>query len=242
MPGKSRPDGTILPVRVGGFLATHWKRWQTIGAESWVVTVLRDGYRVPFKDSPPPLSRTPVSFLMYWSGSPRAQTLWQEIEVMLAKGALNRPRSGSLLLQSPLPGGESVWRLETRDRFLTPERLRPADVVQDGNSRFCTVICQRGGFSSFLGSERLVLSDLDPSIFEEAIEVHVGGGGLPVPSPVLRTVDHSPGLCQDLRGHTRTGSDFSAIWMTGWLSPLRSGKLNRPFSRCSRFVAPSGLR
>ena len=106
----------------------------------------------------------------------------------------NRPRSGSLLLQSPLPCGESVWRLETRDRSLTPERLRPADIVQDGNSRFCTATCQRGGFSSFPGSEGCVVSDPDPSIFEEAIEVHVGGDGLSVPSLVLRTVDCSPGL------------------------------------------------
>ena len=75
----------------------------------------------------------------------------------------NHPRSGSRLLQSPLPGGEGVWRLETRDRSLAPERVRPADSVQDGNSRFCTVICQRGGFSSFPGSEGCVLSDPDPS-------------------------------------------------------------------------------
>ena len=118
----------------------------------------------------------------------------------------NRPRSGSRLLQSPLPCGESFWLLETRDRSLTPERLRPADVVQDGNSRFCTVICQRGGFSSFPGSERRVLSDRDPSIFEEAIEVHVGGDGLPVPSSVLRTVDRSPGLHQSLRCRVRVGT------------------------------------
>ena len=92
----------------------------------------------------------------------------------------NRPRSGSWLLQSSPPGGEGVWRLVSRDRSLSPERVRPAYSLQDGNSRFCTVICQRGGFSSFPGSERLVLSDPNPSIFEEAIEVHVGGDGLPV--------------------------------------------------------------
>ena len=74
----------------------------------------------------------------------------------------NRPRSGSWLLQSPLPGGEGDWRLATRDRSLTFERLHPADAVQDGNSRFGAVICQRGGFSSFLGSEGCVLSDPDP--------------------------------------------------------------------------------
>ena len=62
-----------------------------------MVTVLRDGYRVPFRDSPPPLSRTPVSFPTYWTGSPRAQALWQEIDGMLAKGA-------SEIARDPGPG------------------------------------------------------------------------------------------------------------------------------------------
>ena len=91
-PGKSRPDGTTLPLRVGGCLAPHWRRWQAIGVETWVVTVLRDGYCVPFLDLPPPLSRTPVSFPTYWAGSPRAQALRQEIEGMLAEGALEIAR------------------------------------------------------------------------------------------------------------------------------------------------------
>ena len=116
----------------------------------------------------------------------------------------NRPRSGSRLLQSSLPGGEGDWRLEACDR--TFERLRPADVVQDGNSRFGAVFCQRGGFSSFLGSEGCVLSDPDPRIIEEAVEVHVGGDSLPVQGPVLRTVDCSPGLYQGLRGSVSLGT------------------------------------
>ena len=91
-PGRSRHEGVPLPVRVGGCLAQHWRQWQAIGAETWVVTVLRDGYRVPFKDSPPPLSRTPVSFPTYRAGSPRAQALRQEVEAMLAKGALEIAR------------------------------------------------------------------------------------------------------------------------------------------------------
>ena len=118
----------------------------------------------------------------------------------------NRPRSGSRLLQSPLPGGEGDWRLEACDRSLTFERLRPADVVQDGNSRFGAVVCQRGGFSSFLGSEGCILSDPDPQIIEEAVEVHVGGDSLPVQSPVLRSVDCSPGLYQGLRGGVSLGT------------------------------------
>ena len=91
-PGRSQPDGVTLPMRVGGCLSSHWRRWQEIGAETWVVTVLRDCYRVPFKDSPPPLACTPVSFPTYRAGSPRAQALRQEVEAMLAKGALEIAR------------------------------------------------------------------------------------------------------------------------------------------------------
>ena len=91
-PGRSQRDGVLLPMRVGGCLSPHWRQWQAIGAETWVVTVLRDGYRIPFTNSPPPLARTPVSFPTYWAGSPRAQALRQEVEAMLAKGALEIAR------------------------------------------------------------------------------------------------------------------------------------------------------
>ena len=78
------------------------------------MTVLRDGYRVPFLDSPPPLSRTPVSFPTCRAGSPRAQALRQEIKGMLAKGALEIARDpgpgfySRLFLMEKASGG---WRL-----------------------------------------------------------------------------------------------------------------------------------
>ena len=143
-PERSQPDGTSLPLRVGSCLAPHWRRWQAIGVESWVVTVLWDGYPVPFKDSPPPLSRTQVLFPTYRAGSPRDQALRQEVKAMLAKGALE------IALDPSLPGGEGVWRLASCDRPLSPEQVRPAYSVEDGNSRFCTVICQRGVFLASL--------------------------------------------------------------------------------------------
>ena len=78
------------------------------------MTVLRVGYRVPFLDSHPPLSCTPVSFPTYRAGFPRAQALRQEIEGMLAKGALEIARDpgpgfySRLFLVEKASGG---WRL-----------------------------------------------------------------------------------------------------------------------------------
>ena len=170
------------------------------------MTVLRDGYRVPFLDSPPPLSHPGIVSNVPGRLSSGSSHTARDLGDACQRSPRNRPRSGSWLLQSPFPGGEGVWRLETHDRSLSPERVRPADSVQDGNSRFRAVICQRGGFSSFPGSEGCILSDLDPSIFMEAIEVHVGGDGLPVPSPVVWTVDHSPGLHQGFRSGVSVGT------------------------------------
>ena len=135
-PGKSRPDGTTLPVRVGGCLAPHWRRWQAIGAESWVVTVLRDGYRVPFLDSPPPLSRTPVSFPTYRAGSPRAQALRQEVEAMLAKGALEIARdpgsgfySRLFLVENASGGWRPVIDLSHLNEFVQLTRFKMETVA-----------------------------------------------------------------------------------------------------------------
>ena len=115
---------------------------------------------------------------------------------------------------------DGIWRLASCDRLVSPERVRPPDSVQDGNSHFCTVICQRGGFSSFPGSEGLLLSDPNPSILTEAIEVSRRRGQFTSSEPRVsdcrplpRSSPGSSQLCQ--RGHTLTGSDFYGIWATG---------------------------
>ena len=53
-----RTDQVPTPIRVGGCLSLHWRQWQAIGANQWVVSVLRDGYRIPFRHQPPPPPHT----------------------------------------------------------------------------------------------------------------------------------------------------------------------------------------
>ena len=102
------------------------------------MTVLRDGYRVPFKDSPPPLSRTPVSFPTYRAGSPRAQALRQEVEAMLAKGALEIARdpgpgfySHFFLVEKATGGWRPVIDLSHLNDFvqLTPFKMETVTSV-----------------------------------------------------------------------------------------------------------------
>ena len=93
------------------------------------MTVLRDGYRVPFMDSSSPSSHTGIVSDVPGRLSSGSSLAARGRGDACQRNLRNRPRSGSWLLQSPLPGGEGDWRLEACDRSLTFERLRPADVA-----------------------------------------------------------------------------------------------------------------
>ena len=118
-------------VKVGGCLSVHWRRWQAVGADSWTVSVLRDGYRLPF-ESPPPLTRTPILFPAYRPGSPQSLALRQEIEKRLAKGALEivpDPGPGFysrlFLVEKATGGWRPVIDLSTLNTFIrqTPFKM-----------------------------------------------------------------------------------------------------------------------
>ena len=109
----------------------HWRCWQAVGADSWTVSVLRDGYRLPF-ESPPPLTRTPILFPAYRPGSPQSLALHQEIEKMLAKGALEivpDPGPGFysrlFLVEKATGGWRPVIDLSTLNTFIrqTPFKM-----------------------------------------------------------------------------------------------------------------------
>ena len=117
-PGKSPPDGVSPLLRVRGCLSAHWRHWQMIGADSWVLSVLRDGYHIPSLDSPPLLSRTPISFLMYRQGLldrwPCARRSRCCPRMPMKSSSIQVPASSSF------SGGKGDQGLASRDRPLSP--------------------------------------------------------------------------------------------------------------------------
>ena len=77
----------------------------------------RDGYQIPWIDSPPTLSANPLPFPSYPPGSPKALALAQEIRSMLEKDALEVVEDG---LQASTVAS-SLWRrpLAVGDRSST---------------------------------------------------------------------------------------------------------------------------
>ena len=96
-----------LPCVSGGVCQTCWANWRDRGADPWVISVVRKGYREPFKD-PPPLSQHPIPFSSHQPGSQKACTLQDEIPKMLEKGALEEipdPGPGIFLPSFPCHQG-----------------------------------------------------------------------------------------------------------------------------------------
>ena len=105
-PNPLAPDGPV-----GGILQNYWHVWEELGAHEWVVGILREGYRVKFKNIPV-LSTEPTNPSGYVDQT-RNELIALEIQNLLEKGAIERvqnPGSGHysrLFLRPKASGG---WR------------------------------------------------------------------------------------------------------------------------------------
>ena len=102
-----------LPVGLFLFQLVGLPCLRTGGSGQWMqslagMSVLRDGYLVPFRDSSLPLLRSPVLFMMFRVCLPQAPALRQVLEAVLAEGTLELPSVLVLAFQSSLPSGEVV--------------------------------------------------------------------------------------------------------------------------------------
>ena len=210
------------------------------------MSVLRDGYQVPFKDSPPPLSSTPVLYPTYRAGSPRAQTLRQEVEAMLAKGALEialDPGPGFyshlFLVEKASGGWRPVISLSHLNEFvqLTPFKMETvASVllsVREGD--FLASLDLKDAYFQIPihpSSRKLLRFTSEGTVYQfHALCFRL--------STAPRSLPGSSQPCQ--RGLTCMGSDFFGTWTTSWFLPPRNMKPGRRSSPCSRFVTPSRL-
>ncbi len=81
----------LLPP-VGGRLSIFWEQWEAIGADSWVLKTVKEGYQVPLI-AQPPLAGKPIHFPAYHIGSERHNALLQAVEDMVAKRAIEPAQS-----------------------------------------------------------------------------------------------------------------------------------------------------
>ena len=80
-------EEVCLQGPVGARLKSFWRVWSGLGAEPWVVEVLREGFRIPFT-SAPPLSDVPIQLGTYRPGSEKFQVLQKEVQAIVENEAV----------------------------------------------------------------------------------------------------------------------------------------------------------
>jgi hypothetical protein len=115
---------------VGGRLSLFWTNWQLIGAEQWVLKVLREGYRLQFRTHPS-LSESPIAFSENLNPLVR-EAKDRAIEEFLLKGAiepvLDPSTPGFYSSVFLVPKGPDKWRfiinLRPLNQFLVRYKFR----------------------------------------------------------------------------------------------------------------------
>ena len=226
-----RTDQVAVPTQVGGCLSLHWRQWQAIGAEQWVVSVLREGYRILFQHRltpPPPPSQFPgiVSNIpLRLSKSSRPASRGRDYDFEGGLGESRRP--GSLLLQPLLPGGKGVRRLETRDRPLPFQRVRTTNSFKMETASSVLLSVRKGDFLASYRPERRLLPDTRSRLCQQA-----GGHSLRLPLLVDKATSPMDGIQQG-----PTGSEVPAGSIQ---RPGGPTQLPQPSPGCGMVASPSG--
>ena len=109
---------------VGGRLQVFWQTWASMGASPRVVSILKNGYTLPFQTKPP-LTLEPL-ILSGYATSVRQNLLQESVRSLLAKQAIERVHNPSclgfynrlLLVLKPNNRWRSILDLSDLNRFL----------------------------------------------------------------------------------------------------------------------------
>ena len=109
-----------------------------------------------------------------------------------------------------------------RDRPLSPQRVREANPIQNGDGLISPSLGKRGRLPSIHRPERRLLPGARPSLLPEVAPFRLGRFGPPVPSPLLRTIDRPSGLHTGVRHSVGLGP------LPGSPPPPVPGRLDSP--------------
>ena len=193
----------VTKTSVGGRLQSFWQVWQKLGSNPRVVSLLRDGYSLPFRERPH-LSRFPFIVSKYASPS-KSKAL---IEALWSKASSGKGGNQVLagFLQPPIPSPKTQ---RTMASDLGPKPTQPVPVnghFQDGNSGDNPVITSARGMGHFAGLQRCLLPHPHCSEIQKVSGVPHEQGQLPLHLPSLWSSNCPVGIHQGGQGGQTNGS------------------------------------
>ena len=206
---KSVPNvpNVVKELGVGGRLQTFWPKWQELGANPRVVSILKEGYALPFKMRPP---LDTVSSHHKWlcksgkkPGSVRGLSCTKRKVGSRKGGCTDLP----VLLQPVVLGPKAQQKVETHFGPQPVKPLSPNKHIQDGNSGNHQGLLTKRGMGHVAGFQRRLLSYPHPSQIQKIPQVLFEHQGISVHSPSIRASHGSVGIYQGGKRGEIVGSD-----------------------------------
>ena len=122
-------------IPVGGHLQFFWRNWEKITNDNWVITIVREGYKLEF------LKQIPKTGIIQTNVSVRnTQIIMTEVSQLLEKGAIE-----SVPAKEKQDGFYSTFflvpkknrRLKTSNQSKTSEQVSQKTTLQNGLSSQC---------------------------------------------------------------------------------------------------------
>ena len=190
---------------MGGRLAHFAEKWEEITDNKWVLSIVRNGFRIPFIKIPP-LSSVPIR--MSQSSSP---FLREEIENLLNKQAVER-------VQNPgTPGFYSrIFLVPKKERkvsfYIRPVFIKPLHretSIQNGNSQIGKTSDETQRLGCLHRFNRCISTRADTSSIQEVSSLRTRRSSISLFGPTVRNV---PILMFDLFTARSSLLPYAFVW------------------------------
>ena len=155
----------VKELGVGGRLQSFWLKWQKLGANPRVVSILKEGYVPPFRMRPP-LTRFPLEWLCKPGKEPVSK---RGLDCFDRKVGSRKSDCSDVLsfLQPVVPGPKAQQKVETHSGSQSIECVSPTGYFQDGNSGNYQSIPSERGMGYVSGFQRRIFPHPHTSEIQE---------------------------------------------------------------------------
>ena len=191
---------------VGGRLQKFWQVWQRLGANPRAVSILKEGYSLPFRLRPPHQGSNHSEQLCQSGQKPFPQRGTDLSPRKVGSRASPGPVFSSLL-QPAVFSTQTGKQVEAYFRSESVEQVPQNRHIQDGNSGNHPDLATKRGVGDLAGFQRHILSHPYSPPVEEVHEILPQQTSVPVHCPSLRVGHGSSRVHQDSQGGETYGSE-----------------------------------
>ena len=246
---------------VGGRLQLFWQVWLSLGANPRVVSILKEGYSLPFKIRPP-LSRSPI-IVSHYSDPVKNKHLKESLQALILKQAVGKGHGPFFpgVLQPIISGSKTQQQVEAHPRPQSSEFVPSVSLLQNGNPRDHQTLPSKRGVGHIPGFQRRLLpcshkpkvteipqvSSLWPNLLihcppfwpvHGSVGVHQGRQGGQIDGTVPRYPD--PPVPRRLVGEGSLSGNVQAAYPDS-LGPMSQTRLDCQYDKV-RTVSPTGVQ